>query len=342
MQQVYRVVGLPLGIGQWLVDLQKMRLYWPRGIVSGQRVEYTWASFDDVVDRHFSDNRGRFMTYIEDLVRNPGIDRTLSIPVRNLQGELVPLRVSGRSVRDNGEAFIYGVLLAERRGLELEEQAHSLSLILDATFYAADSGMIVFNDQLRVTRANRKAIAVLGITALDRPQAQIFAEIEERSPPEIIERLTEALRQRATVSGVYHPPGTDETYRWRATPWGRAEMGARGVVSVFNRLEDRLVPAAPAANRHAVLRHVHVPVMVLSPHTGEIAFANPAARAAFHLKGDGKSFVRNLVDVCGRAVPPEAYDEVRRGGQFVNLRLGARVSKLEGPPEELLVEYLHA
>jgi PAS domain-containing protein len=342
--QVYREVGLPLGIGQWLVDLQRMQLYWPRGMASGvSTIEYTWASFDEVVERHFSDSRGKFMGYIEDLVRHPGEDRTLSIQARNLKGDLTPLRVSGRSVRDHGDAFIYGLLCAGQHGLELEDQAHTLSLVLDAAFFAVDAGMVVFDHMLTVRRANRKALAALGVTALDRPQQAVFEELEERTPPEIRARLIEAIRQRATVSGIYHTPLTRIVYRWRATPYGKSEEGARGVVVVFERAEAPPRETNETATaRHAVLQHVHVPVMVLQPGTGEIAFANPAARAAFKLQSNGKNFVRNLVDLCGRAVPQEAYDEVRRGGQFVNLRLGARVAKLEGPPEELLVEYLNA
>lgn len=341
-QQVYREVGLALGIGQWLVDLQKMRLYWPRGIASGiAEVAYTWASFEDVVERHFSDNRARFMTYIEDLVRHPGEDRTLSIYARNLNGDMVPLRLSARSVRDQGEAYIYGILNAGSHSVELEGQAHDLSLILDAVFYAAEGGMVVFDAGLAVRRANRKALAALGVNALDRAQAEVFADLEARTPPEIRSRLVDALRQRATVSGQYRTPLSRNLYRWRATPFGKAEMGARGIVVFFTPIEA--VEEAPAAaTRHAVLQHVHVPVMVLKPGTGEISFANPAARSAFNLKSNGKHFVRNLVELCGRAVPPEAYDEVRRGGQFVNLRLGARVAKLDGPPEELLVEYLNS
>ncbi|MBP0652028.1 hypothetical protein J8J40_33705, partial [Mycobacterium tuberculosis] len=79
-----------------------------------------------------------------------------------------------------------------------------------------------------------------------------------------------------------------ETYRWRGTPWGRTDIGARGVVAVFNRLEDRIIPSTVARSRHAVLEHVHIPVVVLQPGSGEISFANTAARSAFHLKDDGR------------------------------------------------------
>lgn len=340
---IYRDVGLPLGIGQWLVDLQKMRLYWPRGVASNNlNATYGWSSFDEVVDRHFADHRAKFMGFVEDLVRHPGVDRTLAIQARNLEGVLVPLRLAGRSVRDKGEAYIYGVMQAAQHSLELEEQAHSLSLILDAAFFAVDAGVVVFDDKLAVRRANRKALLALGVTGFDRAQAAIFAELEARTPEEIRNRLSEALRQRATVSGLYRTPLTRVVHRWRATPYGRSEMGARGVVVVFERIEEAKETTEIAAARHSVLEHVHVPVMVLRPGTGEIAFANPAACAAFQLKKGGKHYVRNLVDLCGRAVPAEAYDEVRRGARFVNLRLGARVARLEGPPEELLVEYLHA
>ncbi|MBP0587595.1 hypothetical protein, partial [Mycobacterium tuberculosis] len=82
-QQIYREVGLPLGIGQWMVDLQRMRLYWPKGIASPSiDTSYAWASFNEVVDRHFAENRSRFMGYIEDLVRHPDQDRTISIQAR--------------------------------------------------------------------------------------------------------------------------------------------------------------------------------------------------------------------------------------------------------------------
>lgn len=340
-QEIFRDVGLPLGIGQWFVDLQKMQLYWPRGIASQSAIViYSWASFNEVVDRHFSENRSRFMGFIAQVVRSPNEDHTITIQARNLQNELVPLKLSARSVRDSDGAYIYGLMQTTRHSLELENQAHSLSLILDAVFSAVDGGMIVFDDQLRVRRANRKAIALLGITDLDRQPVDIFADVEARSPQEITSQLAEALRQRASVSGVYQPPRTREAYHWRGTPWGRTGIGARGVVAIFSRQEESTTTTATKLDRYGVLEHIHTPVVIVQLGTAEVCYANLAARTSLQLDGAQKYFVRNLVELCGRAVPPVAYEQIRRGAQFVNLRSGARVSKLQGQPDALLVEYL--
>jgi PAS domain-containing protein len=341
LAEIYRDVGLPLGIGQWQIDLVALRLFWPRGIgLGGAAVGYVWASFDDVIRSHFAGDRARFMGYIEEIVRAQGGDRILTIETIGPSGEPIPLRISGRYVHDDTGTRIYGVMLALGSWQDLEDRAHDLSLTLDALFYAADSGMVVFDVELTIRRANRKAMAVLGVTQLDRPQEQIFAEMAARAPTEILGRLGEALRQRATVGGVYRTPGTLEAYRWRATPWGKSDLGARGVALVFNRLEDRRIEPI-RTDRNAVLEHLRNPVMVLQPATGEISFANPAARTIFNMKRDGRHFVRNLADLCGRAIPAETYDEIRKGGQFVTLKLGARLSRIDGPAEELLVEYPH-
>jgi hypothetical protein len=343
-QGVFGEVALALDIGHWLVDLQKMQIYWPVGLgVKSRRRAYSWTSFDSVVSQYADNERMRFMTFIEEIVRNPGQDRVLSITARGPEGQSIPLRLSARYLKVEGQAYIYGVIVATGHSLELEDQAHSLSLVLDAVFYAAESGMIVLDDGLHITRANREAIGVLGVKTLDAPQMAIFAEMETRLPPDIREQLGVALRQRASVSGIYRRPLTRDVYRWRATPWGKGVMGARGVALVFTQASADGALAQPQTqgdvSRLKVLENVHIPVVVLKPSTAEIRFANQAARTTFHMKSDGKHFVKNLVDLCGRAVPAEAYEEVRKGGQFINLKMGARLSKVDSAGEDLLVEY---
>lgn len=117
-------------------------------------------------------------------------------------------------------------------------------------------------------------------------------------------------------------------------------MGARGVVAIFSRV-DRVVPATSKIDRYGVLEHVRSPMVVVHLETAEVAYANAAARTTLQLNGGRKYFVRNLVELCGRAVPAVAYEEIRRGAQFVNLRSGARVAKLQGREEELIIEYMH-
>lgn len=341
-QDIFGDVGLALDIGHWLVDLQKMRIRWPVGIgMKARKRIYAWTSFEKVVASYAEHERMRFMAYVEDLVRNPGEDRILRVSIKGTDTEDIPLRLSGRYVKVDGLAYIYGIVVATGHGLELESQAHSLSLVLDAVFYGSENGMVVFDDMLRITRANREAIEVLGVRNIDVPQRAIFAEMETRIPHDIRDHMMAALRQRATVSGIFRSQVTQFSYRWRATPWGKGAMGSRGVVVVFNRqpVETSTTGAVADVSRLEVLEHVHIPVVVLKPSTAEIRFANQAARNTFHMKSDSKHYVRNLVDLCGRAVPPEAYEEVRRGGQFVNLKMGARLSKVDSVGEDLLVEY---
>jgi PAS domain-containing protein len=340
-QGVFGEVALALDIGHWLVDLQKMLIYWPVGLgVKSRKRAYNWTSFDTVVNQYVDNERMRFMSFIEDLVRNPGDDRVLSITAKGPDKQNIPLRLSARYMKVDGQAYIYGVIVATGHSLELEDQAHSLSLVLDAVFYAAESGMVVLDDMLRITRANREAIAVLGVKNVDAPQMAIFAEMESRIPTDIREQLMMALRQRATTSGIYRRPLGRELYHWRATPWGKGVMGARGVALVFTKKPvEQVAQSENDVARLKVLENVHIPVVVLKPSTAEIRFANQAARTTFHMKADGKHFVKNLVDLCGRAVPAEAYEEVRKGGQFINLKMGARLTKVDSTGEELLVEY---
>lgn len=96
----------------------------------------------------------------------------------------------------------------------------------------------------------------------------------------------------------------------------------------------------PEGHRHKALEWVKHPIVLVSIATGEIVYANRAAREHLHLPHEGRIFVENMYDLSGFACDVDPLAITTAGGKVVRLRLGARVGRMTDYDSDLLfVEY---
>lgn len=96
----------------------------------------------------------------------------------------------------------------------------------------------------------------------------------------------------------------------------------------------------PDGHRHRALEWVKHPIVLVSITTGEIVYANRAAREHLHLPHEGRVFVENMYDLSGFACDVDPLAITTAGGKVVRLRLGARVGRMTDYDADLLfVEY---
>lgn len=383
--EVIKQVGYTLDIGYWLIDLDSRVVYWPRGLGrpkgdDGDR-GYHASPLDKVMGQIAEDDQGRFRAFLADILKGHS-EHALEMSIRASWGNVIRVRLAGRQVGTGKDAKIIGLVEVIDRWKESEKLAKSLSFIIEALFISSDSGIVIFDDQLRVRRLNRNALDLFGVTEAEEESGDWAAIIEKRLPRGTRELLVDAIENSAAVSGTLSLGGLGgPRLAWRANPWGSGGPGdMSGLVMTVNakrqiRLADLAerealrdvaavtapvapepptLPPAPIApktgdgsdageERHRALEWVKHPVLLISIRTGEIAFANRSARDVYHLPADKRSFVENLYDLSGFSCDVDPLAITAAGGHVLRLKLGARVGRmLDYDADLLFVEYHEA
>ena len=384
LSEIVQQVGYALDIGYWLIELDTRTVYWPKGLgrppeETGQR-GYQASSLDRVLAMIDVDDQGRFRAFLADILSADGADRRIEVTVNATWGGRIPVRLAGRKVGSGKEARIIGLLEVITHQKETERLAKSLGHIVEALFISSDSGIVIFDGDLKVRRLNRNALDLFAVSDADEADGNYSAAIEAKLPRETRELLKEAIESSSAVSGTLSLGGLGSPrLAWRANPWGAGAGDMSGVVMVFNpkRLaraadlaEIELRPRAPAAKRpasppevavveptlpppprlpaeapdrrHRALEWVKHPIVLVSITTGEIAFANRHAREFYHLPPGKRCFVENLFDVSGFECDPDPLAIAAAGGHVLRLRLGARVGRMFEYDEDLLFVEYHA
>ncbi len=379
LTEIIQKVGYALDIGYWMIELDTRVVYWPKGLgrpaeEGGQR-GYHASPLDRILDMIDDDDQGRFRAFLADILAAEGGDRKIEVTVNATWGGRVPVRLAGRKVGAGKDARIIGLLEVIAHQKETERLARSLGHIVEALFISSDSGIVIFDGDLKVSRLNRNALDLFAVTEADETDGNYSAAIEAKLPAETRELLREAIASSSAVSGTLSLGGLGSPrLTWRANPWGSGTGDMSGVVMVFNpkRLpraadlaEIELRPKTPlvkrppppaevaepvlppprhaaeaADRRHRALEWVKHPIVLVSITTGEIAFANRHARDLYRLPAGKRCFVENLYDVSGFTCDPDPLAIAAAGGHVLRLKLGARVGRMFDYDEDLLfVEY---
>ena len=374
--EIIQKVGYALDIGYWLIELDTRTVYWPKGLgrpvdEAGER-GYHASSLDRILAMIDDKDQGRFRGFLADILATDGAVRRIEVTVNASWGGRAPVRLAGRKVGTGKGARIIGLLEVVAHQKETERLAKSLGHIVEALFISSDSGIVIFDADLKVRRLNRNALDLFGVTDTDEADGNYSAAIEEKLPQRTRDLLKEAIDTSTAISGTLALGGLGSPrLTWRANPWGGGTGDAAGIVMVFNpkrlsraadlaEAELRLVPAvvdtgaaAPSpppppiepsgetpAHRHKALEWVKHPIVLVSIVTGEIVFANRHARDFYRLPSGKRWFVENLYDVSGFSCDPDPLAIVEAGGHVLRLRLGARVGRMFDYDDQLLfIEY---
>ena len=374
---VVQKVGYALGIGYWLIELDTRIVYWPKGLgrPNGGAGDdgYHATSLDRVLAMIDEADQGQFRGFLAEILSADGADRVTEVGVTATWGGHIRVRLAGRKVGTGKGARILGLLEIVTQWKETERLAKSLGHIVEALFISSDSGIVIFDSDLKVRRLNRNALDFFAVSDADEADGNWSAAIEAKLPAKIRDLLEEAIAGSSAVSGTLSLGGLGgPRLTWRANPWGDGTGDMSGVVMVFN--PQRLTraadlaeievrprpPVAPAAaaptlppppaaktrtgeavdQRHKALEWVKHPIVLVSITTGEIAYANRHARELFHLPAGKRCFVENLYDVSGFTCDPDPLAIVAAGGHVLRLKLGARVGRMFDYDDDLLfVEY---
>lgn len=367
-------IGHALGIGWWTIDIDRRTISLPKrlGAPPGDGDSgYATVPLDRAYAMIPEADLGRFRGFLADILQARG-ERSLDIGFDAPWGARLQLRLVGRQVGQGRDSRIVGLVEEVTHLRATERLAKSLSFIVEALFISSDSGIIIFDSHLRVRRLNRHALELFGVTDEEEAEFAWTPAIERKLPKTTRETLLEAIAGSTAVSGTLSLGGLGgPRLSWRANPWGDGGGDLAGLVMVVDakrppraadlaeraaeKVEDSapiVVPEAdprlppPPTKRggddrgHRALEWVKHPILLVSIRTGEIAFANRAARDFFHLPGDRRSFVENVYDVSGFDCDVDALAIVAGGGHVLRLRLGARVGRMLDYDEDLLfVEY---
>lgn len=376
---VIQKVGYALDIGYWLIELDSRTVYWPKGLgrPAGQTGEtgYQVTSLDRILTMIDEPDQGLFRAFLADVLNAEGAARTIELGVTASWGGHVRVRLAGQKIGVGRESRIVGLLEVITHWRDSERLARSLGHIVEALFISSDSGIVIFDSELKVRRLNRNALELFGITDADEADGSYSAAIEEKLPQRTRDLLKEAIETSSAVSGTLALGGLGSPrLAWRANPWGDGSGDASGIVMVFNpkRLaraadlaEIELRPPRPAAeptfaakpslpppvtvkaeespeHRHKALEWVKHPIVLVSIVTGEIVFANRHARDLYRLPPGKRWFVENLYDVSGFTCDPDPLAIVEAGGHILRLKLGARVGRMFDYDDQLLFIEYHA
>lgn len=382
--EIIKQLGYRLDIGYWMIDVDKRILYWPKGLglPEGQEGDrrYFASGIDRVLERILPADQGRFRTFLAEILRT-GEDATIEITIDASWGGRVQLRLAGRRVGQGKDTRIVGLIEVINRWREAERLAKSLSFIIEALFISSDSGIVIFDGQLRVRRLNRHALELFGIDEAHENTVDWGETIEKTLPRSTRELLLEAIANSSAVSGTIALAGLGgPRLSWRANPWGIGDGDLSGLVMVVEQKKRmrtamlaehealagptppspapiRVAPPPPeprpappvmpeghpdeaASHRHRALEWVKHPILLVSITTAEVVFANRAAREAFAIPGDHRTFVENVFDVSGFACEIDTPRILASGGHMIHLVLGARVGRMVDYDDDLLfVEY---
>lgn len=373
--EVLKQIGYALDIGYWLIDLEHGLVHWPKGLGRPADVVidhgYQAAPLDKMIARIAPADQGRFRRFLGDILAGRQ-DETIEVTHLSSWGKKVRLRMAGRQVGTGREAKVIGLVEVIERWRLLEQQTRNLSFIVEALFISADSGIILFDDQLKIRRLNRNTLDLFGVTDKEEERGDWASIIEKRLPKSTRDLLLEAIANSSAVTGNLTLGGLGgPRLTWRANPWGEGGGEMSGLVMTLNAkrqiraadlaehetlraaaaeaaavsIEPTLPPApvvveAEGDARHRALEWVKHPILLVSIASGEIAFANRGARDYYHLPADKRCFVENVYDVSGFTCDVDALAITAAGGYPLRLRLGARVGRmLDYDADLLFVEY---
>lgn len=362
--ETIKQVGYRLDIGYWLIDLDNRMLYWPRGLGRPREVEgdrgYVASSLDRSLGHIDEADQGRFRAFLADIAKGNG-DYALEVTCNATWGSRIRVRLAGRQTGTGRDTRIVGLVEVIDRWREAERRATKLDFVIEALFAVSDEAIAVFDNRLKVRRLNRIALDLFGLADAEVDLASWSAAVEAKLPDATREVLYDALDKVVDVSGTIDLGG--HRLVWRAGPWGRGigemsglvmtirpKMQTRGLsVPVVMREPPRVapppVPPPPApppseGQGHGALEWVKHPIVLASISTGEMAFANRAARERFSLPSDRRIFVENVQDLSGFTCHVDRHAVSSVGGLVVRLRPGARVGRMRGYDDDLLfVEY---
>lgn len=378
--EIVKQVGYTLDIGYWMIDLERRLVYWPKGLgrhdEGGTEAErgYRVAPLDKMIDRIDEADQGRFRRFLADILEGRS-DCVIEMTHLASWGEKIRLRMAGRQIGAGRDTKVVGLVEVIERWREHEMLAKSLGFIIEALFISSDSGIVIFDGALAVRRLNRNALDLFGVTEAEEENGDWAAVIERRLPKTTRDLLLEAIENASAVSGTFSLGGLGgPRLSWRANPWGEGEMS--GLVMTLNakrqiRVADLAerealrsgaaaepppppappeptLPPAPAGApeeielqaRHRALEWVKHPILLVSIATGEIAFANRAARDLYHLPAETRAFVENVYDISGFTCDVDSLAIAAAGGHVLRLKLGARVGRmLDYDADLLFVEY---
>lgn len=332
-----------LGLGRWSVDFSRGLVFWPEGF--GER-DMPIAEFGFAIpafgDLFVDDDRARVLSFIEEIVRKAGTDVVIEVAARGADQARVPLRLVGRATSDDSGVMISGLVQGTGALERARWLAKGVSNILEAAFLADSSGVLIFDERLKIRRANPVAHAMFGVRMLGVPRAKRMAAIQAALPPAAVERFTQCLTTFTATSGSMDLPDAAQSWSWRANPYGGFGREMRGLVVAFAPPQA----AIPADQRGhaldplaaAVLDELPSPIFVVAIKTNLIVLANRAARDLVHLAPDTKYRVDNFMDLTrhfvGRRPPPMV------GTALVTLPYGAHITRI-CEDEYILVEYLN-
>jgi len=332
-----------LGLGRWSVDFARGLVFWPEGI--GERempvleVGFALASFGD---RFVDADRPRILPYIEEIVAKAGTDVVIDVAALGSDRARIPLRLVGRASRDEAGVVVTGLVQAAGDLERARWLARGVSNILEAAFLADSSAVLIFDERMKIRRANPVAHAMFGVQMLGVPRAKRMAAIQAALPAAAVERFAECLSSFTASTGWMDLPDAALSCPWRANPYGGFGREMRGLVVVLAPPPAQ-IPAdqrSPSLDRLAlsVLDELPSPIFVVAVRTNLIVVANRAARELAHLVPDTQYRVENFMDLTrhfvGRRPPPMV------GTASVTLPYGARITRI-CEEEYILVEYLH-
>ncbi|TBW40897.1 PAS domain-containing protein [Siculibacillus lacustris] len=320
-------------------------------------------------------DRDRFRAYLAEILQSPDCDRVVEVAWHASWGGRIHLRLAARRVGTGPGSRIVGLVEVLNRWKEAEHVARSLSFIIEALFISSDDGIIIFDAHLKVRRLNRNALELFGITEAEEDAGDWAGVIEAKLPRSTRERLIEAVGSSSAVSGILALSGLGgPRLAWRANPWGNGAEEMSGIVMVVTAkraareadlVELGLAPTRPAAapaqvlpepppapvvvpppresrppSNHRALEWVKHPILLVSIETAEVIYANRAAREAFHVPADRRSFVENVCDLSGFPSDPDPLTITTAGHLLLHLKMGARVGRMFDYDDDLLfVEY---
>lgn len=375
--EVIKQVGYTLDIGYWMIDLEHRVVYWPKGLgrppSETSEHGYRASPLDRMIENFAPEDQGRFRAFLA-RVLGGAEGEPIELTYRPAGMSAVHLRIAGRRTGQGAGSKVIGLVQVIDRWLEHERLARNLGFIVEALFISSDSGIVIFDDRLAVRRLNRNALDLFGVTDAEEESGDWAAIIEKRLPKATRDLLLEAIETASAVSGTLSLGGLGgPRLSWRANPWGNRSDDMCGLVMTFvakrqirmadlveremlsghageasGASEEPILPPPrvmsvaedEAQARHRALEWVKHPILLVSIATGEIAFANRAARELYHLPADKRSFVENVYDLSGFTCDVDALAIGAAGGHVLRLRLGARVGRmLDYDADLLFVEY---
>ncbi|MDR3376166.1 MAG: PAS domain-containing protein [Ancalomicrobiaceae bacterium] len=380
VQTVLRDCGAAAGVGYWRFDSTRGQLHWPSGFgPAAKDASYgSWWSLAEFGQNLTPADRTRFFDYFENLFE-PEASKSLDFPIVSAKGTKIFLRLDGAPIAGADQLLAAGIVRNVSRRVEAEDHARVTTALLEALAITISAGILIFDGQGRLRRANRQTFRLFGIEGNEGDEASLLKILGNRIPAPLLSEIADCRETGTAATGLLPSKSTPEAaIRWRANPFGRG-----GVVVIFEQTVSRaegagVQPERPANGKEgprplsasqetpavqaksaapseqlaatkdysidstrSYLDFVHHPCLIIQTRDASIEFANRVARDKLGLKGSGKIHINNLFELSGRHAPHNVYVTGQRVSNIVTLPMGARVTRMNGvDPDLLFVEYL--